>query len=251
MDSPRSLAPKEHGAYGQLATPLLAALLAGTPTFAALGLTVAAGLAFAAHEPLLVALGLRGARAAREEGARARTRLFALGGGATALGAASIALGPAGVGLASLIPLAFALALGGFVVRRAERSLVGELVAAAGLSAAALPVALATASSWGDALRLWGAFALGFGAATLAVRAVLPRASHAARNAGLAAPFVAGAVVFVPGASGLAPALPMLLVALAVAALRPAPKHLRTVGFSLVGASLVTLSWIVLGSGAS
>ncbi len=247
-DAPRSLAPKEHGAYGQLATPLLAALLAGTPHLAALAITVASALAFVAHEPLLVVLGLRGTRAAREDGARARRRLLTLGGAAVVLGAAGLALAPREVLLASLVPLVLSLVLGLFVVRGAERTTPGELVAAAGLSAAALPVGLAAGLSWASAASIWACFALGFGAATLGVRAVLPRASRAARGLGLAVPLGVAALLILPEARSLAPALPLLVASFAVALLRPAPKYLRKVGFSLVGASLVTLVWLVVAA---
>lgn len=247
-DAPRSLAPKEHGAYGQLATPLVGALLAGRPSVAALALTAASALAFVAHEPLLVVLGLRGTRAAREEGPRARRHLLALGGGALALGAAGLALAPREVLLAASAPLLLALVLGVFVVRGAERTTPGELVAAAGLSAAALPVGLAAGLSWSAAANVWGCFALGFAAATLGVRAVLPRASRGARMLGLGLPLGIAALMALPEARGLAPALPLCAASLAVALLRPAPKHLRKVGFSLVGASLLTLAWLVVAT---
>lgn len=76
--SPRSLMPREHGAYGQLALPLLTALFSGRPTAAAFLYAAAAVFAFFAHEPLLVLLGQRGSRAFRELGARARLRLTLL-----------------------------------------------------------------------------------------------------------------------------------------------------------------------------
>ena len=76
--SPRSLMPREHGAYGQLALPLLTALFSGRPTAAAFLYSTAAVFAFFAHEPLLVLLGQRGSRAFRELGARARLRLTLL-----------------------------------------------------------------------------------------------------------------------------------------------------------------------------
>ena len=98
---PRSLWPKEHGAYAQLLAPLALALVHGPITPASVALAIASVLAFVAHEPLLVVLGLRGTRAAREEGPRARRHLLALGGGALALGAAGLALAPREVLLAA------------------------------------------------------------------------------------------------------------------------------------------------------
>jgi hypothetical protein len=58
--SQRSLWPREHGAYFQLALPLIAAHLLRAPTVAMAALTAAACLVFVAHEPLLVVLGHRG-----------------------------------------------------------------------------------------------------------------------------------------------------------------------------------------------
>jgi hypothetical protein len=56
--------PKEHGAYFQLAVPLVTALLMGSPTRLAAAFAGGAVVAFLLHEPLFVLLG-RKARAAR------------------------------------------------------------------------------------------------------------------------------------------------------------------------------------------
>ena len=85
---PRSLLPHEHGAWGQLAMPLLTALAIGRPTVGSLLLTLAVVLAFVAHEPLLVVLGQRGKRAREQDGARALRWLAALGALAAGTGVA-------------------------------------------------------------------------------------------------------------------------------------------------------------------
>jgi len=90
----RSLLPQEHGAYGQLAMPLLTGLALGRPTPAGLTLAAAAVLGFVAHEPLLVALGRRGRRALDEDGGRARRLLVRLGTLSLVLGAVGVALSP-------------------------------------------------------------------------------------------------------------------------------------------------------------
>jgi hypothetical protein len=90
----RTLVPREHGAYGQLAMPLLTALAIGRPGISALALTAAVVLAFVAHEPLLVAVGQRGPRALELDGARARRRLVWLGALVLACGALGLALAP-------------------------------------------------------------------------------------------------------------------------------------------------------------
>jgi hypothetical protein len=75
----RSLAPREHGVYGQLAVPMAAALASGRPGPVALLLAASAGGFFLAHEPALLLLGRRGERARTEQRGRAMSRLLALG----------------------------------------------------------------------------------------------------------------------------------------------------------------------------
>ncbi len=60
---PRSLAPREHGAYGQLFVPIAAALAMGRPSLGAVAIAVAGTAVFFGHEPLLVVGGGGGARA--------------------------------------------------------------------------------------------------------------------------------------------------------------------------------------------
>jgi YwiC-like protein len=76
--SRRSLWPREHGAYFQLAVPLITALAMRVPSSAGVALAVASCLAFLAHEPLLVRVGLRGPRMQQRDGVRARRSRRAL-----------------------------------------------------------------------------------------------------------------------------------------------------------------------------
>ncbi|HEY5937251.1 MAG TPA: YwiC-like family protein, partial [Kofleriaceae bacterium] len=92
MTRPRSLWPREHGAYVQLLVPLLTGLAARVPTIAAVLLAIAACAAFLANEPLLVVLGHRGARMKTRDGDRARARLVLLASIAFACGAGGLAL---------------------------------------------------------------------------------------------------------------------------------------------------------------
>ncbi|PYR50160.1 MAG: hypothetical protein DMF89_10175, partial [Acidobacteria bacterium] len=98
--------PREHGAYGQLLFPLITALAIGHPGAAALCLSASAVCAFMAHEPLLVLLGHRGARAVREQGLRARRWLAAFAAGAIASGAIAMALMPVAARIALAVPAA-------------------------------------------------------------------------------------------------------------------------------------------------
>src|SRR5512137_367547 len=87
-----SLLPREHGAWGQLAMPLLSGLALGRPGAAAILLTLGIVLAFLAHEPLLVVLGHRGKRVRDAAGDRAVRRLAVLGLAAAASGVTALVL---------------------------------------------------------------------------------------------------------------------------------------------------------------
>jgi len=239
----RSLAPREHGAWGQLGVPLATALAAATPTRSGAALALAAVALFAAHEPLLVALGHRGPRARREDGPRALRRLATLVG----LGAAAGLLGLLGaptVARASVaLPLALAAAVGAFIARGAERTGPGVTVAAAALAAAGVPVALCSGATPGAALWAWAAWAVGFALVTPAVRSAIAHARApsplARRAAALAPPLAALAALAAlgPAWSGLA-AAPFALASLALVVAPPSPRHLRRVGWALVASSL-------------
>ena len=106
----RFLWPREHGAWGQMAMPLVTGLALGRTGAAAWLLAVAASFAFLAHEPALVLLGSRGVRAAREDGPLARRLLLLLGGLAAGAGLAGAALAPEPARLSLALPVALLLA---------------------------------------------------------------------------------------------------------------------------------------------
>jgi hypothetical protein len=252
----RSLVPHEHGAWGQLAMPLVAALAIGRPTAPALLLSAAVVLAFLAHEPLLVLLGQRGRRARDEDGARARRWLAGTGALALAAGLAGIALAPAAARLALLLPAGLAAAVGVLVWRRLEKTAGGEIVVAAALASAGLAVGLAADAAPAAALASALAWVLAFAAATLAVQVILVRVrSKGARDPGrrhaaLAAAIAAAAFALVeaglPAALGWA-VLPTAAFSVVVCLGRFSPKRLRELGWALVGSSLVTLAVLVAG----
>ena len=84
-----SLWPKEHGAYGQVAFPLITALTAAGASVGGTLTAMAVLAGFLAHEPAAVVLGLRGPRARRRLRWSATTWLVVLfaGGGMAAIGA--------------------------------------------------------------------------------------------------------------------------------------------------------------------
>jgi hypothetical protein len=208
-----------------------------------------------AHEPVLVLLGQRGTRAAREDGPRARLRAAQLGSVAIAGGAAGLWLMPADARWTAVVPVVLSAVLAPFVARGDERSTLGELIASAALSSAALPVALAAGVPLGAALAAWAAWCLVFFVSTFAVRAVIAHAKAAAswpkRLVGpVAAAALAGgaALVGVVRPSGAIGAIPMLAVSLIIAARPPRPQQLKRVGWSLVAASVALALALIVGA---
>lgn len=252
-----SLLPREHGAWGQLAMPLVTGLALGRPGATALLLAAGVVLAFLAHEPLLVVLGQRGRRVKDALGVRAVRRLAILGVAAAAAGLAALALASPAVRLATLVPAVLATPVLPLVAARLEKTVAGELLVAAALSACAGPVALASGVpawwAWGAAVTWF----LSFAAATLPVQATLlfarsrgarelrPLAAAGAAAIGASALGLAAAHV-VPWAAALA-VLPTAIAAVVVALARIRPQQFTRVGWSLVGASVVALAVLVAG----
>jgi hypothetical protein len=251
----RSLAPREHGAYGQLALPLVTALATARPGAAAALIAGAGVAAFLAHEPLLVVLGQRGPRARREDGPRALRALALLGGAAAALGAIGLALAPPAARIAAIVPLALCAPVAHFLRRGEERTAAGEITSAAALSAAALPVAAASGAPWPIAIGALVAWSLAFAASTWSVRAVIAfqksRTSLARRILPTLAPLAIAAALaaarLIPPASAAA-VLPLGLLALVYAASPPHPRSLKRVGWSLVAGSVITAVVLVAGA---
>lgn len=251
--------PKEHGAYGQLLIPLAAVLAGGRPSqgyAAALALTAAAVCIFLAHEPLLVLLGERGVRVAREQRPRAQWWLSGLAVTAIVLGAIGAALADRAVQQALIAPCAAALVLGALVASRAGHTTAGELASAVAFASIALPVGLAAHLSFAQALSCALAFATAFTVATLSVRAVivwkrhplgrLTRLGAAAFGCAALAALVSLARAGVLVAAAPWAALPVCTVAIGIAAIAPAPRHLRTVGWTLVAATVAAAILLVV-----
>ncbi|HEY0985744.1 MAG TPA: YwiC-like family protein [Kofleriaceae bacterium] len=234
----RSLWPREHGAYFQLAIPLLAALVMRTPSGAAIGLAAAACLALLAHEPLLVVLGLRGRRMQRDTGSRARRRAAMLGGGAGLVGVAALAVAPRATLLVAallLVPVAGVLAL---AWRRREHTLLGELGAAVALTGASAPVLVASGAAPASALVHWAGWALGFGASVVAVHRVIAchKRSIAPIDVAIAVALIAAAVVCdATAARSLSSmiAAPLVSIAALLAIALPSASRMRAIGIAI------------------
>ncbi len=250
---PRSLVPKEHGAYAQLGLPLLTGLLMGRPGLISMLLTTGFLAALLAHEPLLVAMGRRGDRARRDDGTRARRRLLALLGLGSLSLALVFALATHVVRGALVIPATLGIVTGLVLLADAEKTLLGEWVAAGALSSIIVPLCVAGGGSPAVALQAFLVFVLGFFASVSAVRATIATKKHGAGLASRLAPVLA------TGATGLALAglrvvptwvpiasAPMLVGAIALAAFPPPPRALMRVGWTLVATGVATAALVVI-----
>ena len=247
----RSLAPREHGAYGELAMPMAAALAAGRPGPAALLLAASAWALFLAHEPALVLLGRRGERVRVEEHRRAVRRLAGLGGAGTALGAAGLLLSGPSVRWAALGVVLLACVFAAVVAAGRERTAGGELLAAMTLAAVGLPVGLAAGLSPPTAGRAWAVWSIGLAALVPPVRSVGARRRATASAVTRVLPAVLGLGLGI-GLQGsvltsreLLALAPLLLGSAWIGLAPPDPRQLRRVGWTLVGAMLLTAA--VLG----
>jgi hypothetical protein len=249
------LLPQEHGAWGQLAMPILSALALGAPTAAALLFTAATLLTFLAHEPWLVVLGHRGVRARAEEGARARRVMWSCLAAAGATGLAGVWLAPPAARVALAVPAALAAAVVGFVLARRERTVAGELTVVSALASSGFAVALAGGTSLAVAAAATLTWVLAFASSVFAVQVVLVRAlsrgeeEHGGRNA-LLAGLVAGGGSAVAVAAGLgwavpAAVAPTALLSLAVCLAPFSARQLKTLGWGLVGATSASLVVLV------
>ena len=243
--SRRSLWPREHGAYFQLAVPLITALAMRVPSFAAVALAVASCLAFLAHEPLLVMLGLRGPKMQQRDGARATRRLAVLATGTAVAGAAGLALAPPATWLVAALLLAPVGAVIALAWRRSEHTLIGELLAAIALSGAGAPVLVASGAALAIAVRLWLDWALGFAASVVAVHRVIARHKRPASSIDLAAALGlvavdAACLAIAARAATTLIAAPLLSLAALLVIAPPAASRLRAIGVAIAVASAVS-----------
>ena len=245
------LLPREHGAYGQLALPLVTALGAAGVTGPGLLLAASAVAAFIAHEPASILLGRRGGRARRTLGTAATRWLVTCGAiAAAAVTIAFVWLEEARWSLA--VPAVPAVLLGAATIRGHEKSWHGEVAAAATFSAMAMPVAMAAGMPPRLAAAIALPFTLLFVAGTLAVRTVILRvrgggdlrATSVTRRSTVAVTAGGGACLTLLCALGVLPlaalvaATPGLMVALAILTRPPQPTRLRPIGWTLVAVAV-------------
>jgi len=245
--------PKEHGAYGQLAFPLITALVVTGPARASILTALAVVALFLAHEPVLVLLGHRGRRARETHAQRSWWWLNT----ALVVGTASaiLAIDETAPDLrwTFLVALVTAAWLAYAAIRGREKTSLGETGAAIAFAAAALPICAGAAKPLiGAAIAV--AFALLFVLATLAVRVIVlrtrgggnPQAARRTRAATFAVA-VGGMLVTLAAASDavipwstVAAILPGIVFVSALAAFPPPAMRLKKVGWTLVAVSALT-----------
>lgn len=237
--------PREHGAYFQLAIPLVAAGFSQAPSIAGVAVMAASGLAFLAHEPLLICMGARGARLRSTEGGRARAWFALLAGGALVLGGIGLVLAPRAALSVAALAVAAGAALIAMATRRIEHTLGGELIAAFALTGASGVVLVASGTAVDVALLRWLGWALGFCATVIAVHRVLARHNRPATaiDRFLAMGLLASSALLLATAgrcSTSAIAAPLVWLATGIVAAPPRATRLRAVGIAITGAATVS-----------
>jgi YwiC-like protein len=249
--------PKEHGAYGQLIFPLITALAIGRPTLAALAIAAAAVFSFLAHEPLLILLGQRGSRAAREQRGQALAWFAACTLGAIACGIVALTRIMAPVWVALAIPAACGAIVVMLIVARREHTMAGEIVSAIALASLAYPVSLASDATVLAARSCAIVFVVGFVVATVCVRAVIANTRRPpafdARGAGMLVALLGiTAVILLAKHDFVHPIAPWAAAPLpagggVLVAAPPAARQLRIVGWTLVVTTAVTSLVVIVG----
>lgn len=250
--------PREHGAYAQLAFPLITALGLGRPGPAAILLLVAVIAVFLSHEPWLVISGGRGARLKGEAGKRAVRRLAVLGTTAFVAGIAGLLLAPAAARTAALVPAGLGALLVPLVRARREKTTAGELLVAWSLSTTMIPVALAAGAGIYAAIGAAVVWGVASSLITITVRAVIAgnKARRKSGSKSMFAPAVCLVTVIlalflatrsqVPALVALA-VVPTSLMALAFGLAGVHPRNLRRVGWSFVVSNLAVLTALLVG----
>jgi len=258
--------PREHGAYAELLFPIVTVFLGGSPTTSTWLLAVGAIACFLANEPanepLLVLVGQRGNRTKREESDRAKRALLLFFLVAIGAGVAGLLLATTAVQYAVSVPLLLGAGLMMLAVQGLERSMLGEGLAAATLSSIAIPLGLSAGLGLRATLAvvlIWLVTSLlGTAEVRLTIartkaktdeefarvrfkRALLVLVCLAIIAVGVIAPYGSRVGLWI-----LAAAVPVALVVLAMAALRPTARRLRLMGWSLVAANLCSLIAVVI-----
>ena len=248
------LKPKEHGAYAILAIPILTALVACGPSVASVCIAVASITGFLAHEPLLVAIGHRGARAQRTSPA-ATKRLALLLAITVAGGSAALLLGDMKVRVALAACAAMAVVSFSVAIAGKHRTLAGQLLGVAGLSIPCLPMLLAGGMGISISLEVWGTWLIGFLSTTIAVRSVIASQKRQSRLFHISTlAFLTLSVLLATVVGKLELPIvttPMLAMSWYLLWSPPPAKYLKRVGWTLVAGTVATAVWMAIAVSSS
>ena len=251
-----ALLPREHGAYAELAFPLITGVALGAPSVATLLFAVAALAFFFVHEPLAVLLGVRGQRLRDEFGAMARRRAAWLSVLGIGCGLAAMLTTTTQARLATMVPIAFGVALVPALSAGRLKTLGSELLVIAALSSTVIPLAVSGGETWQVAAAAAGVWFVTFALGTIAVHAIKSRHKETFGSKWtIPATPIFGVVTIAlaswaaaTGSTPVAVALALLpagISTLAVGLTRVHPKRLKRVGWSLVGANTVALLLLI------
>jgi hypothetical protein len=255
------LLPKEHGAYAQLAFPLVTGMALAVPTLPTLALGGAAVAFFLANESAAILLGARGMRLKDQEGSRARVWGSILLGFGAILGVGGMAAGWPEIWPSVLLPAAAGLLLVPLALMGRQKTLLGEFLAFTAFATLVLPMAGASGVDPTRAALAAGVWWVSFGLGTLEVHAIKARHKKTGRTGWTrwASPLasgltLAGALLLALGQGGFpasaGPAAALIPPALAIFSLsliQVHPKHLKRVGWSLVAANSLALILLLQG----
>lgn len=236
MVNAASLKPKEHGAYVILVTPIATALLIAGVGVVGVAVSVASIAGFFAHEPLLVALGHRGARAKRCT-PLATSRAISLIGLGVIGGTTAMWLGSPAVRISLVACLTLAVA--GFAVAsmNKHRTIGGQLLGVTGLSIPCVPILLSGDVSLLQSLSIWTIWLIGFTSTTVAMHAMIAAQKRRSRVVHWSAFLSIVLVVAVSATTGITwPLVSIPMIAMSAYLMRwpPPARQLKTVGWSLV-----------------
>jgi YwiC-like protein len=253
------LLPKEHGAYGQLALPIVTALSATGVSTPGLFLTATAVAGFLAHEPASILLGLRGSRVKRELRKTALRSLVLTGTVAMVAGTMSLFTMESDARRWIAVPIVPAVLFAMATIRGRQKSWYGETAASFAFAGVAVPLSIVGGASVATAAAVAVPFVFLFVSSTLAVRTIILRVrgggdARAVRNtrASVFAVAIGGAVflgwlitIDALPAVVLVASTPGLLTAVVIAARPPQPSRLRAIGWTLVGVSVLTAGIVI------
>ncbi len=249
------LLPREHGVYAEAVFPILTGLTLGSTSPAAICLAIAGVMFFLVHEPIAVITGARGGRVRQAWGARARSRIVLLVSVGAVGGLAAMILADSETRLATVAPLACGFVLlPGFLSGRLK-SLLAEILVIAALSSMVLPMAVSNGVEWTMAWTAAAVWFVVFALGTLGVHAIKAKAKKTAPAQWTTEATPVFAVVTIlaslwaASTNLLPPTVTVALVlgaalAIAVSSVSIHPRHLKTVGWTLVTANVAT--WVLL-----